>query len=650
MSKIVIYYKDYIHCTVKGLFPDDIQKLVKHFQVFIPSARYSNAYRMGIWKGNINYFQLTGNTFVAFIPEILDNINLERYDGVEYIVNENMKEMPNLSADIDENYMSDIKWEKGHRLEGQPMILEDHQVRAANALLSHPQGIISSATGSGKCVCYETNLYIYNNKKYLYKNKEMNIQIGQLYDAVCKYYNINGEYEKEIDVKDLGIKIDSPNGLTNINYVIKKKTSGLKIIFENNIELICAKRHILYTNNQDCFACDLRENDYIDSKNGLLQVKKIENTEVVDYYDINVDYPNIYYDANGIKHHNTCLSATLFRKVKPYGRSVIIVPSKDLATQSARDYRNWGFDVGIVGCGLREFGHDITVCTWQTINSLEKRKKEDSHLTAEELEKLKENVVCLIFDETHLASGTQVQKILEQTFKNVPIRWGLTGTIPKEKSQRMCIESVLGRVIDEKITAKELQDKGFLSSCKINCIRLKDNTKCMDYQSEVDYLCSNDDRLNFMANLISQITLQNNNTLVLVSRINIGEILEDKIAKNNVDAIFLNGSVKSKKRFEEYESIKVQNNRCLICTDKIASTGLNIPRLYNIIFIDFGKSFQKTIQSIGRGLRKAADKDHVDIYDISSTMKYSKKHFNERIKYYEESQYPYNIIEIDKWK
>ena len=46
------------------------------------------------------------------------------------------------------------------------------------------------------------------------------------------------------------------------------------------------------------------------------------------------------------------------------------------------------------------------------------------------------------------------------------------------------------------------------------------------------------------------------------------------------------------------------------------------------------------------------DKDFVTIYDISNCTKYSKKHFNERIKYYEEAQYPYGIFEIPEqgWK
>ena len=126
--------------------------------------------------------------------------------------------------------------------------------------------------------------------------------------------------------------------------------------------------------------------------------------------------------------------------------------------------------------------------------------------------------------------------------------------------------------------------------------------------------------------------------------------LTEKLINLGTNAIFLNGEVKSTKRFEEYEKIKTENNKCIVAIDKIASTGLSISRLFNLVFIDYGKAFTKTNQSVGRGLRLPKDKDFVEIYDISSTTKYSKKHFNERIHYYDEKKYPFRILNIDKWK
>ncbi|MBP5694608.1 MAG: DEAD/DEAH box helicase family protein, partial [Bacilli bacterium] len=71
----------------------------------------------------------------------------------------------------------------------------------------------------------------------------------------------------------------------------------------------------------------------------------------------------------------TLICGALCRKVKPFGKIVLIVDGKDLCFQTADELKKFGCDVGIVGCGLRDFGHDVSVCTWQTINSISKRSK-----------------------------------------------------------------------------------------------------------------------------------------------------------------------------------------------------------------------------------------------------------------------------------
>ena len=42
---------------------------------------------------------------------------------------------------------------------------------------------------------------------------------------------------------------------------------------------------------------------------------------------------------------------------------------------------------------------------------------------------------------------------------------------------------------------------------------------------------------------------------------------------------------------------------------------------------------------MGRSLRKAHDKDEVTVVDIHSKLKWSRKHFNERAKYYRDAKY-----------
>jgi superfamily II DNA or RNA helicase len=77
--------------------------------------------------------------------------------------------------------------------------------------------------------------------------------------------------------------------------------------------------------------------------------------------------------------------------------------------------------------------------------------------------------------------------------------------------------------------------------------------------------------------------------------------------------------------------------------------GINIPRIFNVVLVEPGKSFVRTIQSIGRGLRKAKDKDHVEIWDINSSCKFSKRHLTKRKEFYKEVEYNYSIEKVN-WK
>jgi superfamily II DNA or RNA helicase len=62
--------------------------------------------------------------------------------------------------------------------------------------------------------------------------------------------------------------------------------------------------------------------------------------------------------------------------------------------------------------------------------------------------------------------------------------------------------------------------------------------------------------------------------------------------------------------------------------------------------LESGKSFTRVIQSIGRGIRKADDKDFVQVWDITASSKYAKKHLTERKRYYKEAKYPFTIDKV----
>ena len=73
---------------------------------------------------------------------------------------------------------------------------------------------------------------------------------------------------------------------------------------------------------------------------------------------------------------------------------------------------------------------------------------------------------------------------------------------------------------------------------------------------------------------------------------------------------------------------------------------INIPRIFNVVLIEPGKSFVRVIQSIGRGIRKAEDKNFVNIWDITSSCKFAKRHLTQRKTFYKDALYPFDVEKI----
>ena len=334
----------------------------------------------------------------------------------------------------------------------------------------------------------------------------------------------------------------------------------------------------------------------------------------------------------------TIITATLSKLCEPYGRTVIIVPNKSLVTQTEEDYINMGLDVGVYFGDRKEPGHTHTICTWQSLNILEKKRQ-----NAEDdlIEEFKRDVVCVIVDEVHQAKADVLRRLLTNVYGYVPIRWGLTGTIPKADYEFKSLHVSLGDVIN-KVSAIELQEKGLLAKCNIEILQMWDYVDYKNYREEQTYLVTKQARINYIGRMVEQMR-QSGNTLVLVDRVKSGEMLTEAIT----DSVFVRGATKANERKEHYDDVKTADDKVIVATYGVAAVGINLPRIFNLVLIEPGKSFVRVIQSIGRGIRKAQDKDFVQVWDICSTAKFSKRHLTERKKFYREAQYPFTVTKVD---
>jgi superfamily II DNA or RNA helicase len=330
---------------------------------------------------------------------------------------------------------------------------------------------------------------------------------------------------------------------------------------------------------------------------------------------------------------------------------IIIVPSTDLIEQAIVDFReNLNMDVGEYSGDVKDIDHPIIVSTWQALQNV-------PHLMG------LFNVA--IVDECHGAKGNVIKELLNEAGAHLNVRIGVTGTLPDNDLDWLSVRVTLGDPVFT-ITSKELIDLGWLAEVDIQLIELEEDfrtefkefkiahpdkankltyakfveTMFPDYTSEKTYLGKQQDRVEFITDMIRYKSQEKKgNTLVLVNSVSTGK----KFQKLIEGSFFVYGEDKKAARRQIYNLFNTHDNIVVIATSQLASTGLNIPRIFNLFMVDSGKSYIRTIQSIGRGLRKAHDKFKVLVIDIYSNLNYSRKHKNQRVMHYKGAEYNHTI-------
>lgn len=334
----------------------------------------------------------------------------------------------------------------------------------------------------------------------------------------------------------------------------------------------------------------------------------------------------------------TTMNAAIVHSYGKFGaRSITIVPSTTLVFQTAKWFKFFGLDTGVYCGDEKDLAHQHIVSTWQAL-------KNAAHIVAD--------FQVMVIDECHGTRAKVLKDIVSAHGHQIAYRFGLTGTMPKDKSQALTVNLALGPVRYE-VAARDLMDAGYLAQLQIEIHQLDDKLvlrdeipdgEFPDYTLETDWLHRSDLRMNYMSQFIQESGRQHKgNVLCLVNNIQQGRRLAAAIPGSR----FLYGKDKNKVRQEVYDMFQTHDNLIVIATVHIAGTGLDIDRIFNLIFVDAGKSFIRTIQSIGRGLRKSDDKESVVVTDMCSNLKYGRKHLKERTKFYDEARYPYKITKIN---
>jgi superfamily II DNA or RNA helicase len=327
-------------------------------------------------------------------------------------------------------------------------------------------------------------------------------------------------------------------------------------------------------------------------------------------------------------------------------RTLIIVPTTSLVSQLASDFSDYGFVsdkfVHRIFAGQdKQTDKPITISTWQSIYKMP--------------QKYFEQFDVVIGDEAHLFKAKSLTSIMSK-LNSCRYRFGFTGTLDGTQTNQLVLEGLFGP-IKRIISTAELIEQKHLTKFEIKAIILKYPDEIrkqiakLDYQAELDYLVRNDARNKFIMNLTLSLS---GNTLLLFQFVEKhGKVLYDMIKDCGREVYFVHGGVDGEDREQIRKFLETQQEAIIIASVGTFSTGVNIPSLRNIISASPSKSKIRNLQSIGRVLRKSADKDGATLYDIADDLTWKSRqnftllHFMTRIAIYNEEKFDYRIYPIN---
>lgn len=297
-------------------------------------------------------------------------------------------------------------------------------------------------------------------------------------------------------------------------------------------------------------------------------------------------------------------------------RAIITCHTKELFYQWHDNIKKYlGYESGLIGDG-KCIVKNITVAMYQSLSK--------------KLENLRHFDV-LVCDEIFIASESSLLSIA----RNSKARWryGLGATSRLREVGDLCVVAISGETIFN-LGVDYLIDNGYLSLCSIKFVDVqKKKFDGEDYASWYGkYIIENEDRNDMIVEETKKMIEEKRHVLVIVTRIEHGNILSEKL-----QVPFLNGSNEQHERKQLLDDFRDGKINCLIST--LLDVGIDIPRITGIVLAGPSKSQIKTIQRVGRGLRKFEGKSGVKIIDFYDDVRYFKQFSLLRKKIYEEMKY-----------
>lgn len=312
----------------------------------------------------------------------------------------------------------------------------------------------------------------------------------------------------------------------------------------------------------------------------------------------------------------TYASAFALRENKPR-RALFLVHREQIAKQAIESYKKIFGETktfGLLSGNSKEFEADFLFSTMQMMS------KEDI------FKKFKEDEFdIIVIDEAHRIGASSYQKII-QYFKP-KLLLGMTAS--PERTDGYDVYKEFNYNIACEIRLKQALEENFL--CPFHYFGITDiefNGKTIDENTELSDFSklTCDERVNY---IIKQIEFYGHsgtttNGLIFCSSKREALALSDKFNDRGYFTVVLTGDDSQEKREEAINKLtskNIEEKIDYIFTVDIFNEGVDIPEINQVIMLRPTESPIVFVQQLGRGLRKAVDKEYVVILDFIGNYK-----------------------------
>jgi len=326
------------------------------------------------------------------------------------------------------------------------------------------------------------------------------------------------------------------------------------------------------------------------------------------------------------------LLENIWRNRKKDFKCLIIVPGLSLVDQLSKNFEEYGVGFSYSGWSGKTPLQETEVVICNTENLCAQFDKNP----------WLRDVDVVITDEVHKSkSSTKLSGYISKI--RTPHKFGFTGTLPPMKIDAWKVIGQFGPVIYEK-SSKNLRDEEFLSNVTVRMVRINHAYHYRrPYKKELEFIYNCVPRNKVIRDIVSKL---NKNILILVNHLEHGENLLEMLQLPGKDTFFVKGEMVVPDRKKVVEHMEESDNVVCVAMSSIFSTGIDIKNLHFIIFVSGGKSFVRTVQSVGRGLRLHDTKKKLAILDIYDNLEFSERHALHRKEFYDKEKIQWKETEI----